>query len=396
MMALLNSEQNLTLQGSSSLVGKESTPAPVSAPTPEPDTPHTRETRGQTELGKSLQEKLKAGEQDVEPLGISTPTKPEQSAPEQPAQGAGADYEPVALSLGDYLNFTFPPKQPLLGTDSRQAVLRSREVLMLYAFRGTGKTRFANFLAVCLASGKQFLKWPIGKEGIKVLYIDGELDGEEQQERWPQAVAAAGADIETVKRNLFVMNKFIQKREVIPPFNTPEGRAFYINACRGYDVVFCDSIASFFPRGRKDWDNAAELMNQTLEQSRDANGCAQVLIQHEGKDGSQIGSVQNERLVSVSWRLKEIKEDDAIDGSHVELTFEKKRNLFGADVESLDIKYINNSWSWSLATEERDARICDMARNGMKQVEIAKEVGLNQSRVAKILKAAGIKSRDFR
>lgn len=311
-----------------------------------------------------------------------------------PKQAAGQDSKtdnaPVTYSLGEYLNLKFEPKIPLLGNDQRKAVLRSKEILMIYSYRGTGKTRFANMLACCLAGNTQFLKWPIGKPDIKVLYIDGELDAEEQQERWPQAVKAAGCDIETVTSNLHVTNKHVQKKLYIPDLNTTEGRNWILQASKGFDVVFYDSMAAFFPRGSRDWDTAAELMNKTLEDVRNINGCAQVILQHEGKGGSQIGSVQNERNVAISWRLREIQ-NDSESHNHIELTFEKRRNLQRQDAEGLDIVFAGDSWQWKPLTQERDARVIQAYLElNMTQSEIAREEGINQSTVGRILKKAGI------
>lgn len=312
-------------------------------------------------------------------------------APKQAAgQDSKTDNAPVTYSLGEYLNLKFEPKIPLLGNDPRKAVLRSKEILMIYSYRGTGKTRFANMLACCLAGNTQFLKWPIGKPDIKVLYIDGELDAEEQQERWPQAVKAAGSDIETVNSNLHVTNKHVQKKLYIPDLNTIEGRNWILQASKGFDVVFYDSMAAFFPRGSRDWDTAAELMNKTLEDVRNINGCAQVILQHEGKGGSQIGSVQNERNVAISWRLREIQ-NDSESHNHIELTFEKRRNLQRQDAEGLDIVFAGDSWQWKPLTQERDARVIQAYLElNMTQSEIAREEGINQSTVGRILKKAGI------
>lgn len=313
-------------------------------------------------------------------------------APKQQAAGQDSktDNAPVTYSLGEYLNLKFEPKIPLLGNDPRKAVLRSKEILMIYSYRGTGKTRFANMLACCLAGNTQFLKWPIGKPDIKVLYIDGELDAEEQQERWPQAVKAAGSDIETVNSNLHVTNKHVQKKLYIPDLNTIEGRNWILQASKGFDVVFYDSMAAFFPRGSRDWDTAAELMNKTLEDVRNINGCAQVILQHEGKGGSQIGSVQNERNVAISWRLREIQ-NDSESHNHIELTFEKRRNLQRQDAEGLDIVFAGDSWQWKPLTQERDARVIQAYLElNMTQSEIAREEGINQSTVGRILKKAGI------
>lgn len=95
-----------------------------------------------------------------------------------PRRVSELDDRPLALppTAREFLELEFPPIEPLLGPISTQ------QLIMLYAPPGAGKTMFALALAHALAAGRDFLGWTSSRPS-RVLYVDGEMAGEEMQSR---------------------------------------------------------------------------------------------------------------------------------------------------------------------------------------------------------------------
>jgi RecA-family ATPase len=88
-------------------------------------------------------------------------------------------------------------------------ILKDRQVAMIYAPTGVGKTWFTLSLAVVAASGDGagFLGFAGAGEGIKVLVIDGEMDVEDLQQRLDLIIGAVKADDERVRKNLILASR---------------------------------------------------------------------------------------------------------------------------------------------------------------------------------------------
>src|SRR5262249_3010954 len=89
----------------------------------------------------------------------------------------------IALSAEELLARDIKPRGMLLAP-----VLLEQGLVMLYAYRGIGKTYVALGMAAAVSSGGQFLRWNAPKPG-KVLYIDGELPASTLKERVAMVVA---------------------------------------------------------------------------------------------------------------------------------------------------------------------------------------------------------------
>ena len=92
----------------------------------------------------------------------------------------------IALDIGDLLARDFPAKDLLL-----TPWLRRRDLAMVHAWRGVGKTYFALGVAYAVAGGGSFLGWEAPR-ARKVLYLDGEMPGAAIKERLAAIVEGAG------------------------------------------------------------------------------------------------------------------------------------------------------------------------------------------------------------
>jgi RecA-family ATPase len=60
--------------------------------------------------------------------------------------------------------------------------IKEGEIILISAWRGTGKTQFGLALASAIANGENFGSWKSG-ESIPALYLDGEMVPDDIKER---------------------------------------------------------------------------------------------------------------------------------------------------------------------------------------------------------------------
>lgn len=91
-------------------------------------------------------------------------------------------------NLEDLLALKLSPREFIL-----EPVLRERDLMMLYSWRGVGKTMLALAIAYAIASGGKALNWKSPKPR-RVLYVDGELPLQTLQERLAWIIDSQNAE----------------------------------------------------------------------------------------------------------------------------------------------------------------------------------------------------------
>lgn len=285
---------------------------------------------------------------------------------------------PPVRTWGEFKNVVYPKRKILI-----DPILASREIALVHADAGAGKSRFALFLAVCLASGIPCLKWAISKPK-KVLYVEGELPGTEFQERIQSAIKEASASDDLVSANLGQWTED-EHGVPVPTLNTKAGRESLLEAVQGYDVVILDSLITLTNIDSQGRTHFAEELNTTLREVR-ALGCAVIVIHHTNKNGSFYGPMLQNVLTSLTLKLEKVHDDTPVEGCHFIVSFEKTRNIYGRDAEPVDVKCERGVWTYRSALETKKEQAIEMSRRGMKQKDIAEELGVRQGTVSRWLK----------
>src|SRR3954454_23553572 len=122
----------------------------------------------------------------------------------------------LALDLAEFLSRDIAPREMLLAP-----ILPTQGLMMLYSWRGIGKTHTAVGIAYAAASGGKFLQWEAPKPR-RVLYLDGEMPAGVMQERIAAAAAASVAD--PPKPGFLGMITTDVQSEIMPNLAAPEGR----------------------------------------------------------------------------------------------------------------------------------------------------------------------------
>jgi RecA-family ATPase len=191
------------------------------------------------------------------------------------------------LSAGQLLSKEIPSRRYLL-----KPWLRQEESLLLYAETGVGKSLFALSAAIAVAGGGGFLGYEAEEspyaDGWRVLYVDGEMNEGDIQERLRGLLeGAAKIDRQKVLSNLsFISRQGQDNAPWFPSITDPEGEAFYRRVVEDSrsDLLILDNFTTL---GEIEDENDAAAFNplkQTLLGLKQ-QGVATVLVHHAKKDG---------------------------------------------------------------------------------------------------------------
>jgi hypothetical protein len=117
-----------------------------------------------------------------------------------------------------------------------------------------------------------------------------------------------------------------------------------------------------------------------------------IFLHHEGwKAGQARGTSKREDTIDYTLGL-EAKNSGRDDEVCFQVNFGKKRELYGKDAASLLVhlttKTDTTEWRWEFARDHTHERVAELHQQEMKQVDIAKKLGISTGQVSKILKKA--------
>jgi putative DNA primase/helicase len=199
-----------------------------------------------------------------------------------------------AISVVDFMDFSFPPRVYLL-----EPWLTNDSIAMIHAYRGNGKTWLALAIAFALASCEPLLGWKVHKK-VRVLYVDGELSGEELQSR----LKLFGRQPE----NLSILSRHwlhVHEQE-LPDLGQEEGRTYLDRQIERSqaDVIILDSISTLVRSGiENDAESWAPIGDWQL-MHRWA-GRSIIYLHDEGRSGNPRGTSKREDPFNTEIRLRE-------------------------------------------------------------------------------------------
>jgi hypothetical protein len=190
---------------------------------------------------------------------------------EEPVQQSGI--RPV--SIAEFLAMEFPPRNNILNP-----WVPKQGIIMIYAYRGIGKTFFALAIGYAAASGGRFLTWdapaPVG-----VLYLDGEMPAPVMQQRVSQIVAGANQEPQAP---FIIMTPDLQP-EGMPRIDTPEGQAAIESIMTPeIKLIVVDNISTLSCAEENKADAWTPVQAWALKQRQ--RGRTVCFIHHAGKGGA--------------------------------------------------------------------------------------------------------------
>jgi hypothetical protein len=267
--------------------------------------------------------------------------------------------------------------------------LREKDLVLIYSWRGIGKTHLGLSLAAAIASGGQVIHgWRV-TEPRNVLLIDGEMPADELRKRF----AGWCASMPELTKTLRIVAADLQERG-LPDLATPDGQMAIEPYLDDIDVVLMDNFSTLC-RGTLT-ENEAEswLPIQAWLLDLRRRGMTALGYHHAGKGGQQRGTSKREDVLDTVIALRRPGNYKSTDGCCFELHFEKSRGLRGDVTEPLELMLndADGQLSWmSKPVEQSTGEKCVSLRNeGLSHLEIAQELGITKSVVTRHLKRRGV------
>lgn len=283
------------------------------------------------------------------------------------------------VNIDDLINRKIPPKKEIL-----HPWLREKDLVMIYAPRGIGKTWFALNVAYAIASGGKFLKYK-AKEPKRVLYVDGEMAAVLMQERIVSIKNSSEND--PPDPSFFRLITHDLEENPIRDLASKEGQ-FDINAhLNDFDVLVLDNLSCLVRSGDENEAASWVIIQEWLLYLRKM-GKTVILIHHAGKGGQQRGSSKKEDILDTVVALKKPKISCPSDGAKFEVHYEKNRGFGGDDAIPFEAQLINNSkgvpeWVFKDLENRNKENALALLSQGMSMSEVAKEVGVNKSTISR-------------
>lgn len=314
------------------------------------------------------------------------PVENQHGAPsEQPEQVEPATEQPAKIrpvGIREFLTLEFPPRSNLINP-----WLPNQGLTMVYAARGIGKTHFALGVAYAVACGGQFLGWQ-ASEPAGVLYLDGEMPGAVMQERLSAIVASS--DLEPAAP-FVLLNPDLQP-EGMPRIDSEEGQQTIESLLTAeIKLIVVDNISTLTQTRENEADGWTPVQAWALRQR--AAGRSVLFIHHAGKGGQQRGTSRREDVLDTVLNLRRPIDYHPDQGAVFEVHFEKARGIYGDDVKPMEARLTtseNGLITWTTRSVDAGTydRVVQLLNEGLKQQEIASELGINKSNVSRHVKRA--------
>ena len=300
----------------------------------------------------------------------------------------------IATDVYDLIAADLKDPEPIISP-----LIFEADLMMIYGWRGVGKTWFSLGLAYAIASGGQFLTWT-SKRPRKVLVLDGEMRASRLRKRL--LLIAAGSDSEAEKGYLRILTRDMVSDSIEwPDLGRPDGRDALgiLIEVEQPEVIIVDNLSAWLRsgKGENDEESWRDCASWLLQQR--SKGRAVVLIHHAGKGGQQRGTSRREDILDTVVCLKKPDDYDPQDGMRCEFVFEKARNLDGAEIETLAVDFSTKGgkaiFTSSPVKSDVLSQIHTLIAAGASRSEIQKETNLSRFQLARLQDRAKTQGRPF-
>jgi putative DNA primase/helicase len=292
---------------------------------------------------------------------------------------------PCVLSITDLRELEIPPREMILNP-----ILPAQGLVMLYAPRGIGKTHVALWMAYTIACGNTMFanKWQSQKPH-KVLFVDGEMPANTLQMRLSTIINSSDKELEDVD-NLKIITPDCQESG-IPDLATLSGQEWLEPHLEGINLLILDNLSALCRSGRENESESWNPLQDWLLTLR-RRGLSVLFVHHAGKGGNQRGTSKKEDILDTVIVLRKPNEYDAREGARFEVHYEKARGFFGEAAKPFEaqLKEENGKMTWQIQEIEQIQlnKLIDLHKGGLKQREIAQELGLGLGTVNRWIKRA--------
>jgi putative DNA primase/helicase len=267
-------------------------------------------------------------------------------------------------------------------------ILPEKGLVMVYAYRGVGKTHVALGIAYAVASGGAFLKWSAPK-ARRVLLIDGEMPAVALRDRLASIVATAKKEAEPDAMRV-IAGDLIEEGG-IGNLADPAVQAELNKYLDNVDLLILDNLSSLTAVIRDNDQESWTTIQQWLLRLR-RRGISVLLLHHAGKAGEQRGTSRREDVLDASISLRRPSDYVSSEGARFEVHIEKGRGIAGDDAKPFEAKLTADPegrpiWTIHEIADVQKARVEALLDDGLSVRDIAEETGIPKSTVHRIKKA---------
>jgi len=289
---------------------------------------------------------------------------------------------PVGFDIKVFLEKDFPPRTNLLAP-----WLPSQGLAMVYAKRGVGKTFFALNVAFAVASGGSYLGWQ-APVATGVLYLDGEMSAIAMQER---LAAIAKGSVLFPTAPLILVNPDFQLEGMPRIDQEDDQKAIESMLTEEIKLIVVDNISTLSCARENEADGWTPVQGWALRQR--ASGRSVLFVHHAGKGGAQRGTSRREDVLDTVIALRHPAQYKQEHGTVFEVHFEKNRGLYGDEVKPFEaaLHFVSGQeMSWTTRSIEQTTldKVVTLFNDGVKQNDIAEELGIDKSNVSRHIKRA--------
>jgi putative DNA primase/helicase len=284
-----------------------------------------------------------------------------------------------SLNVRELLELEIPPREMILNP-----ILPAQGLAM----RGIGKTNVALWMAYTIACGGTMFnnKWQCEKPR-KVLFVDGEMPASTLQERLSSIVSSSEKELEDVD-NLKIITPDYQELEV-PDLSTLSGQEWLEPHLEETNLLVLDNLSSLCRSGRENESESWTPLQGWLLKLR-RKGISVLFVHHAGKGGNQRGTSKKEDILDTVIVLRKPNDYDQREGARFEVHYEKARGFYGEEARPFEawLKEEDGKRTWQVQEIEQLQlnRLIDLHKDGLKQREIAQELGLGLGTVNRWIK----------
>ena len=285
-----------------------------------------------------------------------------------------AETKIIVLTGAELMMREIKPREMLL-----DPVLPEQGLVMLYSYRGIGKTFLSLGMACAVAGGGHFLRWAAPRPR-NVLYIDGELPAATLQQRLKQILA--GLDADPADTSLRFITPDIQQCRM-PDLATAEGQSLIEPHLAGIDLLVLDNLSALCREGS---ENESEDWVPVQEWALDLRrrGICTFFDHHAGKNFNQRGTSRHEDLLDISITLKHPADYDPSEGLRCEVHFEKTRAMLGDMAKPFEVRLSIGPegeavWTMQDVETAKVDRAFELFDEGMSALDVMKELGISRA-----------------
>jgi KaiC/GvpD/RAD55 family RecA-like ATPase len=305
---------------------------------------------------------------------------------DNPISGKRPNERLKPLTLSELFDLEIKEREMLLSP-----ILPEKGLVMVYAYRGVGKTHVALGIGYTVASGGTFLKWSAPK-ARRVLLVDGEMPAASLRERLAGIVAAAKQEAEPDAMRVIAGD--LVEHGGIGNLADPAVQAELDKHLAGIDLLILDNLSSLTAVIRDNDQESWTTIQQWLLRLR-RRGISVLLVHHAGKAGEQRGTSRREDVLDASISLRRPSDYIASEGARFEVHIEKGRAITGDAAKPFEAKLTADPdgrprWVMHEIADVQKARVEALVADGLSVRDIAEETGIPKSTVHRIKKAMGL------